>query len=82
MKNKEEFKLSEKILHDKCWVDDGEEIIPVEDIKEFIQRLKEASRENDWEFAHNDGNEEDGFMVISGEEFIDNLTGFKEEYLK
>ena len=42
--------------------------------KKFIKLLKETSKNNDWEVAINDG-EEDGFRIISGEEFIDKLSG-------
>ena len=52
-----------------------------DDVKEKIQntkkRLKEISKENDWEVAVNDGYKE-GFRVISGEECLDKI--FLEEF--
>lgn len=42
--------------------------------EEFIKKLKEASENNDWEVA-TDGGEKDGFLIISGVEFIDKLAG-------
>ena len=40
----------------------------------FVEKLKEASKENDWEYDHDDGFKDEGFIVISGEEFINKLT--------
>ena len=46
--------------------------------EEFIYRLIEVAEENDWEVGTDDG-EEDGFIVISGKEFINKLAGRKTE---
>lgn len=57
------------------WLNNKGFYYPEKDVKQslknFIDDLIWASKENDWEFAHDDGNKEDGFIVISGEEFID-----------
>lgn len=44
--------------------------------REFIKILKEASENNDWEVAIDDG-KEDGFRIVSGHEFIDKLASSK-----
>lgn len=41
-------------------------------VEELKEKLKTASEDNDWEVATNDG-QEDGFIVISGKDFIDKL---------
>ncbi len=51
------------------------------DVKEAVskveKRLKEASENNDWEVAVNDG-EEEGFRIVSGIAFIEQI--FLEEF--
>jgi hypothetical protein len=47
-----------------------------EDVKEFIKELIEVSKENDWEVAVDD-NHEDGFRIISGEDWIKEKVGEK-----
>ena len=73
-----EFCLSEKIFdRDVCPVyTDEQRVIQIRDVKEFIRLLKEASENNDWEVAIDDG-VEDGFRVIDGSEYIDKLAGSK-----
>jgi len=46
-----------------------------ERMRKLKQELIKASEDNDWEYAHDDGNE-DGFRVMGGKEFIENK--FKE----
>ena len=70
-KQGKEFKtLSEEIIYGISCGD----VILVENIKEFIKILIQASEDNDWEVAINDGDKE-GFRVISGKEFIENKLG-------
>jgi hypothetical protein len=47
-----------------------------EDVKDFIKKLIEISEENDWEVATDDNNG-DGFIVVSGKEYITWLAGDK-----
>jgi hypothetical protein len=69
-----EFCLADKIVKDS----EGIKVLILDDIEEFIEILKEASENNDWEVAVDDGaGAEDGFRVISGVEFINNLLGLK-----
>lgn len=73
MTNKtENFNLSEKKQRLS-----GRFIYFEEDVKEFIRLLKEASENNDWEVAIDDGEGQEGFRVISGIDFIDKLAGDK-----
>ena len=45
--------------------------------KQFIKELLEISKENNWEVAIN-GGYEDGFKIISGEDWIKQKVGVEE----
>ena len=48
-----------------------------EDVEEFIKELLKISKENNWEVAINEGYE-DGFKIISGEDWIKQKVGEEE----
>ena len=48
-----------------------------EDVEEFIKELLKISKENNWEVAINEGYE-DGFRIISGEDWIKQKSGGEE----